>query len=267
MTALVTTKCLMTFVYVSEENKYVKNPHELIEEPNNIDPNLLEIINGIKAINEKNAKINSVFSQNLEIVAQQKVGVRLNGEFSYEKDKNFRFKMRRGIFNALELDLGSNSEIFWFWSKRMKNPGLYWSKHEDTHKTRLKTPFHPLWIMESMGVNHIVTDGAEISKFNNLWKVTRKRRSTLGHNVMHTTLIDPEKMTVVGNYVSSLGGDLISSSEIKEWNKGVPSLIVMRWNEENAMIRLRFIDIKINHSIPDHHWEKPNRSPEINMAK
>ena len=104
----------------------------------------------IEAINLKNSKIKTFYCDDIKIKAIKKLTVNLKGKIYFEKDKNFR--MFTSSILGKESDIGSNDNQFWFWSRKMNPPALHYAKYEDIYKTRLKTPFHPIWTIECLGI-------------------------------------------------------------------------------------------------------------------
>src|ERR1017187_4932054 len=62
--------------------------------------------------------------------------IRLSGMIYYENSKLFHLEL--SSFFGPELDIGSNNEYFWYWSRRDSEPGLHFAKHEDFYKSRMK---------------------------------------------------------------------------------------------------------------------------------
>jgi hypothetical protein len=229
------------------------------------DPVKLKILQGIDEINRHNAGIKNMFCTKVDVSMQQNFGMSLSGVLAYEKDKCFRLQINSRF--SKEIDIGSNNTIFWFWSKRLEKSALYWTEHENVYKSRLKPLFHPLWIMESMGLERINAQESEVSEFEGKWRVMQKKKSTLGYNVIKTILIDPVNKRVVGHYISSLNGQLIATTEIEEWRDGLPYKLNMIWHEENTSVRLTLRHTKQNVVIESLQFEKPNIQPQINMAE
>jgi len=251
-------------LYVSPE----KLP-ETIRAPSVTESKILE---QIFLINLKNSNLESIVYENLEIRTSERPNFRLRGFIAYKKHKNFRMTIHS--FLGQESDIGSNSKCFWFWSKRMNPPALYWATHENVHKTRLRTPFNPMWAMESLGVNAIspvwLLKHVEISEQGKFFKIIRHTKGMQGRPVMKITLLDPQQNAIVGNYLHNYK-ELIVSTEIKEFyflnGLTVPKRIVVTWHEENIQIEWKLSLPKINYNISEELWEKPYRSLQIDMGK
>jgi hypothetical protein len=254
------------FAYVPNNLKHVENPSELTPIPKlEPPPAHIEILKGIEEINARNAKIQSLYCREMDVIIQRGVGVRLRGQLAYEKDKKFRMKFHRRFRNILEADIGSNNLVFWFWSSQIEPPGLYYATHEDFLKTRLKKPFHPRSLMESLGINEIEVEGAELSEFEGKWKISKTRQTGSG-TVVHTILVDPIRKRYLGSYVTTREGKLIASSEVTEWQGNVPKVITLNWYEENVVLKLKLNDPQVNTFISGDRWIMPDINPKINMG-
>lgn len=188
----------------------------------------------IDEINKNNQKISS-FSCNVKTK-------HLHGFLAYEKPRNFYLTLGN------ELIIGSNSTHFWFWSKRMKNPGLYWSTHENFYKTRLKTPFNPLWLSKCLGVDEINYQDALID--NN--RILKKDYNASLEPIVNVIYF-PEKIIEIYKY-----GKLIARSERKT------NEIKFNWCEENISMIWYLDNIQINKKY--NLWKMPNNiTPKIEM--
>lgn len=108
----------------------------------------------VNAVNFRNETIKSFSCSDMEVkLWEGGMRIRLQGSLYYEKPKGFRMRIN-SVFGE-EVDLGSNDDVFWYWSRRNKRKGLYYAHHEDFQKTRLKTPFNPLFIRASLGLDLI----------------------------------------------------------------------------------------------------------------
>ena len=168
-----------------------------------------------------------------------------------------------------ETDIGSNECQFWFWSRRMKPPILYYADHEKLYNTRLKTPFHPKWIIESLGVTKIDIDNAFLTMENDHYKIIQNRRGIYGRPITKITLIDPETLAIVGHYLHDYNR-VIASWEIKDHyftSYGpLPKKIIITWHEENVQTQWDLTLPDINFEFPKDQWEKPNINPKLDLG-
>ena len=204
----------------------------------------------------------------ISAIASAKITANLWGRISFEKKQNFRMQLS-SRFNS-EIDIGSNQQYFWFWSRRMKPSYLYYSLHKDIKKAPLKTLFHPLWMMECLGIDEIDLKGATIYQQENCIAVRQIRTGTMDQLVVKITLIDPKKQAIIGHYLYNDDLKLIASSEVLEFQNYkqflIPKRIRMLWHEENAGMELTLSRVIINSQINKQLWEMPTNMPKRNLA-
>ena len=70
--------------------------------------------------------------------------------------RNFRLRVMQPLSNTARLDIGSNSEQFWMWSKDEAERVVLTCRHDQMAATAsnlsLPVPFQPDWLMEVLGV-------------------------------------------------------------------------------------------------------------------
>lgn len=79
----------------------------------------------------------------------------LKGKINFERPKNFHLVLSH-MATGKEVDLGSNADGFWFWTK--KNPEFYVCNYDATGNIPVETTFQPDWIVESLGLKVIPED-------------------------------------------------------------------------------------------------------------
>lgn len=224
-----------------------------------------EVYECVKRINEKNSKITSIIADKVKILVWHDFGVVVNGKIAMKKDRFFRLKVSG--YRGPEMDIGSNDKVFWFWSRSMPNPALYYAKHEDLRKTMLKTPLNPSWLMESLSLNEISMENVEIIRVNNYWAILQSRNSALGEKIVIATLLDPQRDVIIGHYLYNEQNNLVASAEIKEFDGDIPKKILIVWYDENVRMEWDIINPQINTSIDNSYWQLPYMRNKINMGE
>ncbi|MCI0358849.1 MAG: hypothetical protein L0211_10240 [Planctomycetaceae bacterium] len=107
----------------------------------------------VAAINANSARIQSLQTQGATVSIPGAPSI--SAEIALEKPKNFRF--RASTFLGSELDLGSNSEQFWFWAARAPEPHVFFARHDlfAGSRARQMLPIEPTWLIEALGVVEI----------------------------------------------------------------------------------------------------------------
>lgn len=230
-----------------------------------------EVLVLVADVNSRNKNIKSLECDKVTIHTTREGGVPITlwSEIYYKKDKYFRMidKSRLGK----EADIGSNDKQFWFWSRRMKPPTLYYAKHTDLIKVPLRAPLNPLWLMECLNVTEIDTKNAKARKHENYWAIYQPRVSTLGTLMTKMTLIDPQYKRIIGHYLYGENNQLVASNEILEFTKYgntfVPIKSKMCWQEEKLVMILQFKDVKVNTIPKEEMWTMPDYPVKKDMTK
>ena len=223
-----------------------------------------EILKIIKKINENNLKINNLFVENVSIKLKQKISLNVSGTMAFQRNKNFRMNIFSNF--GKELDIGSNDSHFWFWSKGMNPPTLYYANHDNLKRTLLKNPLNPNWLLESLTLMELNTENIEIGKFKNLWVILQKRKGISNENMTIATLIDPINERITGNYLYNSDGKMVASSEILGFYDKIPKRIFIIWYEEGITMEWTLNNPQINSKINSNLFLIPNIYPKINMG-
>jgi hypothetical protein len=251
--------------YIVSTNEDINHPQKAIlqiDQP--VEPT--RAIPVLDAVNTRNNQIRSVIC-NLHVIAQMpgRRPVKLNGTMCYEKEKKFRIELDSLI--GTELDIGADGKIFWFWSKRMQEPGLYWAQYKDFSKTKLKTPFNPFWLSHCLGVDKIDYSGAIIDQTGERWRIMKKTINGKGEPVTAVIYVDPQKRMITGHGMYDSSNRLVASCEIESFENGMPAKMTFMWHQENASMIWNLNNIVVNVQINPAQWIIPNYSPKIDMSR
>lgn len=220
----------------------------------NLQPSVVDIIN------KNNQSIHSLVSK-ISVQVNSKA-IKLSGILAYQQDRNFR--MQINSFAGKELDIGSNQDIFWFYSRRMKPTYLYYSRYEDLNKTRLKSVFHPLWLMDSLGVRPLA-----IEQWTNSDRYIQGCQDCVGvsgEQMIKVILINPQKPAIIGHYLFDTQSTIIASAEVVAFNV-VPTQILFTWHEEKQTMTMWLNETKINAQLPDSYWQMPHIKNTLDMGR
>ena len=109
-------------------------------------PTLDEIV---QAVNRNSEPIQQMQAETASISVPGLPSLRAN--LMLERPRNFRL---RAQLLGPELDVGSNSELFWFWAKQNPRPAVYFARHDQFAQSQLRQqlPIDPVWMMEALGI-------------------------------------------------------------------------------------------------------------------
>lgn len=232
-----------------------------------LSPAVAEVVNLVSKVNQHNSNVRTFECKDVDISIKNKQLIKVNAVIRYEKDKLLR--MLVSSFLGKELDIGSNESIFWFWSRRMNPPALYFAHYEDLSITGLKTPFHPIWMKSTLGFDNVDINLAFARKRGENWEIISSTHNLRGSPVVRVTIIDPNKLSIIGHYIYE-HGNIVVSSEVYEHiligSHYVPKKMVIKWYEEDITMRWTLNDPKINTIIPSASWVMPQYHRTIDMS-
>jgi len=228
-----------------------------------------EAVKIIRLINSRNEKIKNFVSDNIDVYVSAPFGatIKLGGDFKYEKDLKLNMNVR-SIFGD-EFFMGSCPEQFWFWSRHLDPPALYYADHSDFYKTRLKSVFDPLMVMDSIGLKTLDIDCKDVAVHDEGDKIVivRKKLNSIGQPIGHLTVIDKKNKRIAGHMIVEESGQLIATSQIVEYVNDLPKVIFYNWHQEQQIMLVKFKDIKTNVEISSGYWNRPEVKEEIDMGK
>ncbi|MEM9412559.1 MAG: hypothetical protein AAGA30_15705 [Planctomycetota bacterium] len=211
----------------------------------------------------------------------------LRGTLAVESPK--RLRLTAGLLGVTDLgvDIGSNDEVFWFWTKVARpgeEPGIYFANHDQYRNSPLQTqiPIEPSWIIDSLGLLRFESqdrvegpyqrpdERIELHTFRNVGSQPTVRK----------TVIDPKFGWIMQQSVYDASGRLIAYSDsIKhkhypEENVSLPSQIritaydpdgnTLKMTVDTTRFRLNSI-----YGDPDKLWSmpRPGDVPMIDLVK
>jgi hypothetical protein len=220
----------------------------------------------VKQINSQSTAIRSLSCDSLELkVWQGGHRYRLNGTLYYEKPQNFRMEI--SSIMGKEVDVGSNDTFFWYWSKRDQNNGLHFATHADLDRTRLKTPFNPMFLRSTLGIEELSAENCKIIESPKDYMIVYQRQNTSGEPINFAVFVSKSQKRIDGYLVSNKEGKSIAACEIQQYSGHIPTKILYSWYEENRTMLMQLNNPRLNVAISKNMWMMPNYTPKINMAE
>ena len=238
----------------------------------------------------------SHFQQQSEKVTQLKSNVRvsmagiptkLRGTLTIERP--LRFRLKAGVLGVSEMgiDVGSNDERFWIWTKASlpgETPTLYYATHTGFEQSAVRKaiPIKPEWLIDAMGLlNPLPGDqfvGPEVREDGRLLLYTYRQTST-GVSIRRS-VIDPKTGLILQQGIYDESGKLIAyanASDHKTYeDAGVTlpqtiDLMVPQPNGQTMTLTLRSDDYSINaiYGDPAKLWAMPNPLdvPKVDLTR
>lgn len=103
----------------------------------------------VRVINQNSEPIRQLQADTASVSVPGLPSLRAN--LMVERPRNLRL---RAQLLGPELDVGSNSELFWFWAKQNPRPAIYFARHDQFAQSQLRQqlPIDPVWMMEALGI-------------------------------------------------------------------------------------------------------------------
>jgi hypothetical protein len=219
----------------------------------------------VKQINARNENVKRLTCENMDLrVWQDGHRFKLSGKLHYEKPKRFRMEINSIL--GKEADIGSNDILFWYWSRRDKKPGVHYATHEDLSKTRLKTPFNPMFLRATLGVEVLPSENCRVVENQNGFMLVYPRENASGEQILFSVFVSKSKNAVEGYLVSDQSGKTLAACEVQQFAGDLPSKILYSWYEENRVMLMQLNELKVNSNISESVWSMPNYTPKNNMA-
>lgn len=228
--------------------------------------------------NAKNPKLEEVVAhvnQNTELVQSwrannvriQANNMPLSGTLAVEKGRHVRLVVNSPL--GSEVDLGSNDERFWVWSRRME-PAYVTCKHEnmDVARQSLGVPFEPDWLMEALGVSPLPATGVtmEADPTNQQVRLIQQVMTAHGRPLRRVVLVDLKKGNgiVVEHSLYDYFGKRVALARLsghrldKESGAVLPHRVMLDWPQSQMQIVMDLGKIQVNpKSIPSQVWAMP----------
>ena len=218
-------------------------------------------------VSHLNRNVDRIQSWRANSVRIQAANWSLSGRLAVEKDRHVRLVVTSPLGN--EVDMGSNDERFWVWSRRME-PAFVTCRHENTEAARqtLGIPFEPEWLMQALGVSSIPTTGVkmEVDLADQKARLIQQVTSAHGKPLRRVVLVDIKKGkgVIVEHALYDYFGKPLALAKLKDHRldreSGVvlPHKVSLDWPEQQMHMSMDLGKIQVNpSSIPSQLWDMP----------
>ena len=198
------------------------------------------------------------------ITMRQRISVSLHGTMCVEGGK---FRLMASSILGKEIDVGINDSELWYWSRRGKPYGLYFSSLENIGKTKLKPALDPKWMLTCVRPK-VEADGDKI-KIGENHMFLKEEKNHLGEKTTIGTLVG-ESGIIKGSYLYGADGSMTASSEISEYDflgkTFIPRKIHVIWYREGIAMEWTIRNATINTGIRKEFWVMPQIKPRFDIG-
>ena len=227
---------------------------------NSKNPGIEEVV---AHLNQNTDRIQNWRTNNVRIRCEN---MSLSGNIAVEKGHRLRLFVNSPL--GKELDLGSNDERFWVWSRRM-DPAFVTCKHENLELVRQGNgiPFEPDWLMQALGVEPLPTTGVtmESDREKEQARLVEQVISADGRPLRRVVLVDLKRGIVLEHSLYAHNAGRIAFARLgdhrldKSTGLVLPHRVMLEWPENRMTMQLTLGEIRVNSSsIPDNLWEMPS---------
>lgn len=222
-------------------------------------------------VNQNAAHVQSLYTSDVKIKGSRLPSV--SAKLAYVAPRRFRLVAETAL-TGVEVDLGSNDELFWFWARRNDPPTMFFCRHDQYQNSEASQmmPIDPQWVIDSMGLAtldlndrhngpHPLGDGrfavdTLIPRPSGIW--TR------------TIIVDSKFGTVVEQHLRDPHGRLVTSAVTSEHDRDplnevtVPGRIELSWPAAEFTLTITVNEWEINY--PDERpaalWQMPQSNTD-----
>ncbi len=152
------------------------------------------VATSVAKINRNADALDGMTASTTVSVNQARFGGGVSGQMALERPRNFSLKLERG-FGTPVVDVGSNPQEFWFWTKDAKDKSVYVGQFDNQGKLPADVLVQPEWIVEALGMRPIPADEmdkirVERGKDPNQIILTHDRSDESGRKMIKRTILD-----------------------------------------------------------------------------
>jgi hypothetical protein len=175
---------------------------------------------------------------------------------------NFRLQAR--VVGNTEVDIGSNSEEFWYWIKRAPDPYVFHCSYADFRAGRARTqfPFQPEWVVEALGMaDYDPKQTYEVRQGQNTVELVQRTTSPQGQPIQKVTVFNRNPAQnrapqVMAHILRDAGGKEICTAQILQVQADrsgvvVPRLVFLRWPQAKLEMKMDLRDVRVNAGIDE----------------
>lgn len=207
------------------------------------------------------------------------VPMALPASIAVEAPRNFRLVVSNPISGGQEVDIGSNQERFWIWSK--ESPQIMTTRHEDValalQELEMPVHIHPDWLMEVFGVIPIDPSEFELVRpkvETGEVELVARRQSPLGEDVERVIRVRVCQGQIIEHALRLPGGKVLARARLANYTTltggtELPLLITLEWPDARMQMVMDIRNPEINTiSVAGNArlWQIPRNAPVVDIG-
>jgi hypothetical protein len=212
----------------------------------------------VQYLNRNAAKVQGLECRQVSIDAKQGGQTAgLDALLVCQKPRDFRLVGR--VAGNTEVDMGSNSQEFWYWIKRAPEPNyVYHCNYDDFRRgVRMPFPFQPDWIMEALGVaTYDETKKYQVRETQTTVELIEQAKTPQGQPVSKVVVFNRSpaaagKPQIAAFVLRDASGKEIATATVTDVQHDpatgavVPRRINLVWPEEKIEMKMRLDGVRV----------------------
>jgi hypothetical protein len=160
------------------------------------------------------------------------------------------------------VDMGSNSQEFWYWISKADPPYLFHCSHQDFSqgRARMPFPFQPDWVVEALGMGEYDPNrNYQVVAEPGTLKLVESAMSPGGQPVKKVVVFNraPTSVQVSAYLLQDASGKEICGAYVQESAQDratgavYPHKIQLVWPSEHIKLKMRLEDVTVNGGMDD----------------
>lgn len=207
------------------------------------------------------------------------VPVALPASIAVQAPRNFRLLVSHPLSRGQELDIGSNQERFWIWTK--ENPEVMTASHEDVtvamEELEMPIHIHPDWLMEVFGVVPLDAEEFVLKRpnvENGYVDLVATRQSPLGQDVERVLRVNLVRGHISEHLLRLPGGKVLARARMDkfttvEGNVQIPLHLSLEWPDAQMKMVMEIKDPLVNSPELANHtplWTMPSHGKVVDVG-
>jgi hypothetical protein len=241
-------------------------------------PTTATLADVISVVNSNSAQIQSLYTTDAEIYVPGLPKARAN----IALDRPHRFRLRADtMLTGAEVDLGSNDELFWFWTRRSPEPAIYFCRHDQftTSLAQRILPVEPEWLIEALGVATLDPAGensAPVPVGQGRLRIETRLPRHAG-DLRRIMIIDDARGWVLEQHLYDAAGQHLASAIMSGHRRDplanviLPRTVKIIWPATKFEMTIELNNVQVNQLAgdPQQLWSMPSYGPAtpiVNLA-
>jgi hypothetical protein len=223
--------------------------------PNTKVPEAVALVN---YLNQQAARVQTVRAKiDMDCKAEGQ-SIALGGMMGCQKPRDFRLKAN--VLGHPAVDLGSNSNEFWYWISKAPQPYVYHCSYRDlgTGQVRIPFPFQPDMVVSALGLAEYDLKGTyEVKASARTLELIQDTVSPSGQPVKKIVVFNrmlsaPGQPQVLAHVLRDTKGNLICQAHIQRiqvdrtTNATVPTKVTIEWPAQKITMKMDLSDVQVN---------------------